>query len=103
MRMSINGYHPPTFTSLKQLSSTWDLWEEGPYDCTPQAYSYSLTGDNDHPCPSFQMVPEIQEYRGCPADQKDLVVPSYRNQENQEHLRGTEGNYNRINTTKLAK
>lgn len=89
--MSILGYHPPSFISLKPSSSTWDLWETGPWDCTPQAYSCSLTGDNGHPCPSVQRVLEVQEFRECPADLKDLVVPSYHNQEDQEHLRGMEG------------
>lgn len=89
--MSILGYHPPSFISLKPSSSTWDLWETGPWDCTPQAYSCSLTGDNGHLCPSVQRVLELQESRGCPADLKDLVVPSYHNQEAQEHLRGMEG------------
>lgn len=86
MRMSILGYH------LKPSSSTWDLWETwDPWDCIPQAYSYSLTGDNGHPCPSVQRVLEVQESQGCPADQKNLVVPSYHNQEDQGYLRGMEG------------
>lgn len=89
--MSILGYHPPSFISLKPSSSTWDLWEMGPWDCTPQAYSCSLMGDNGHLCPSVQRVLEVLESRGCPADLKDLVVPSYHNQVDQEHLRGMEG------------